>query len=118
MNDLTHNIKEYIQANINLLKIEISDDVGGLLSRIILLIFGLFASLVLLLLLLVVVEIGMATLLESHFYGALATFGMFVVLFGFISIFFKNKLKTIITDKIYDDLIEKMNTKIENDNDK
>ena len=107
MNDLSHNIKEYVKANINLVKIEISDEIGGLLSKIIMLIFGLFASLVLLLLFLVVVEIGMAMLLESHLYGALATLGIFVGLFIIIITFFKKKLSTIITNQIYNSLIEK-----------
>ena len=116
MDNLQHNIKEYFQAKINLIKLEISDEIGGILSKIIMLIFGLFVSLVLLLLALVVIEIGMAILLDSHLYGAIATLGVFVILFVIIVIFFKTKLTSIITNKIYDDLIEKLMKENEKNN--
>lgn len=108
MDNVAHNIKEYLKANVNLIKLEIADEVGGIISKMIKVIFGLFALLVILLLSLVVIEIGMAILLESHFYGALSTLGIFLLLYLFISKFFKKRLSQIISNQIYEDLIEKI----------
>ena len=107
MKEIIDHIKAIAEAKTKVVKLELTDDGAKLSSN---LIFSLMSGLGLFLitvLLSIVILTSLSVYFDSYIIGSAITFSIFTVSLGLCYIFLKDKIKQSLTNKVYQNVIDK-----------